>query len=130
MIGYAAGVWDLFHVGHLRLLQRARRLCDILIVGVSTNELVQKVKGKMPVIPLEQRIEIIEGLGFVDAVVVQYEMDKIKAWDKYDFDVIFVGSDHKGEHEWNNYEYEGMRVIYLPNTPGISTTELVRRIRD
>lgn len=126
-IGYAAGVWDLFHIGHLRLLKNAEKLCDKLIVGVSTDELTLKTKGRLPVIPYDQRREIIAGLGY--ATILQDSLDKIVAKNKIKFDVVFVGDDHFDTEPWRKYE-DKMEVIYLPYTKKVSTTKLLKRIRD
>ncbi len=92
IIGYTTGVYDLFHIGHLRLLRNAKAMCDKLIVGVSTDELVS-YKFKKVVIPFSERIEIVQSIRFVDAVIPQENMDKMEAWKKLKFDVMFVGDD-------------------------------------
>ena len=134
-IGYTCGVFDLFHVGHLRLLQAAKGLCDRLIVGVSTDALVRVHKERPEtVIPFEQRMEIVKALQCVDAVVPQYSMNKIQAAEKLNFNVLFVGSDWKGTHAWQQYERvlipRGISIIYLPYTKGLSTTEIIQRAQE
>ena len=95
VIGYTTGVFDLFHIGHLNILKKASSKCDKLIVGVTVDELVQ-YKGKKAVIPFEERIEIIRSIKYVDMAVPQINMDKISAQKRYNFDIMFVGSDWKG----------------------------------
>lgn len=127
-LGYTAGVFDLFHVGHLNVIKKAKEQCDYLIVAVSTDELVQKYKNKLPIIPYEERKAIIQSIRYVDEVVPQIDRDKIAAFQKYHFDVMFVGDDWKGNSVFNevelymkNYDKE---VIYIPHTPNISSTIL------
>jgi len=125
IIGYTTGVFDLFHVGHLRLLKRAKERCNTLIVGVTTDELVS-YKHKKAVIPFEERIEIIESIIYVDKVVPQFSMDKMEAWKKFKFNVMFVGDDWKGTEKWNQYEVEfgkiNVEIFYFPYTKGTSST--------
>lgn len=125
IVGYTAGVYDLFHVGHLNLLKNAKSLCDHLIVGVTSDELV-KYKGKTSVIPFSERLQIVRSIKYVDTVVGQYDLDKYKAWEKLKFNRIFVGDDWLGSKEWNEYEKKfkeiGVEVIYFPYTLGTSST--------
>lgn len=125
IIGYTAGVYDLFHIGHLNLLKNARGLCDKLIVGVTTDDLVL-YKGKKAVIPFEDRIEIIRNIKFVDAAVPQSDMDKIKMCKKIGASILFVGDDWYGTDKWKEYEKEcheaGIQLVYFPYTKGISST--------
>ena len=125
IIGYTTGVFDLFHIGHLRLLKRAKKNCDKLIVGVTTDELVT-YKYKKSVIPFEERMEIIGGISCVDKVVPQVSMDKMEAWRQLKFDVMVVGNDWKGTEKWNQYEIDfervGVIIIYFPYTKGTSST--------
>lgn len=127
-IGYTTGVYDLFHIGHLNVLRNAKELCEYLIVGVSTDELVQHEKNKTPVIPYEERIQIVEAIRYVDKVVPQMNKNKREAWDNYHFDAMFVGSDWEGTPTWIRYEEEfkplGVDIIYLPHTDGTSSTLL------
>lgn len=124
-IGYTAGVFDLFHVGHLNLLERAKEQCDYLIVAVTTDELVS-YKNKKAVIPYEERARIVAALKVVDQVVPQVNMNKMEAWEKYHFDAMFVGDDWKGTEKWQRYEEEfrsvGVDIVYFPYTRGISST--------
>ncbi|MCR5497005.1 MAG: adenylyltransferase/cytidyltransferase family protein [Paludibacteraceae bacterium] len=134
-IGYTTGVYDLFHIGHLNLLNKAKSMCDYLIVGVSTDDLVE-YKGKRSVIPFEERKSIVGALKCVDEVVTQENMNKLEAWHKYGFNVMFVGDDWKGTEKWNRIEEEmksiGVEVVYFPYTKGTSSTlinETLRRLR-
>lgn len=124
-IGYTAGVFDLFHVGHLNLLEHAKEQCDYLIVAVTTDELVS-YKNKKAVIPYEERARIVAALKVVDQVVPQVNMNKMEAWEKYHFDAMFVGDDWKGTEKWQRYEEEfrsvGVDIVYFPYTRGISST--------
>ena len=133
IVGYTAGVYDLFHIGHLNLLRNAKMHCDKLIVGVTTDELVQ-YKGKKPVITLSERMEIVKAIRYVDEVVVQDDLDKVKAWDKYHYDILFVGSDWQGTDKWNKYEAQlkekGAKVIYLPYTKTTSSTLLTNVLKE
>ena len=127
-IGYTTGVFDMFHIGHLNLLKRAKEQCDFLIVGVTTDALCFSRKKKYPIICESQRMEIVAELRCVDQVVLQENMDKLAAVKKYRADVVFVGSDWKGTPSWNEYEKEfatvGCSVVYLDHTEGISSTIL------
>lgn len=128
VVGYTTGVFDLFHVGHLRLLQRAKSRCDKLIVGVSTDELVQEYKHKKPVIPFEERVEVVSALKCVDEVVAQRHRDKVAAYHEIKFDVMFVGSDWKGSELFNQVEAElaghDVDVVYFEYTSNVSSTSL------
>lgn len=126
-IGYTTGVFDLFHIGHLNILRKAKEKCDYLIVGVTVDELVS-YKNKKAVIPFEERIEIVRAIKYVDEAVPQVSMDKMAAWDKLHFDVMFVGDDWKGTEKWNRYEQQfgeiGVAIEYFPYTKGTSSTKL------
>lgn len=130
-IGYTTGVFDLFHIGHLNILKRAKEQCNYLIVGVSTDELVQQYKNKTPIISFEERSEIVGNIKFVDKVVKQEHRDKFKAWEKYKFDVMFVGDDWKGNELFKNIEMKfngvGVGIEYFPYTKSTSST-LIRKI--
>lgn len=127
-IGYTTGVFDLFHIGHLNVLKRAKEQCDYLIVGVTTDEEVKRIKNKIPVICFEERKQIVESIIYVDQVVPENNADKITAWEELKFDVIFKGSDWKGSKKWNTYEDffkpRGVEVVYFPYTEGTSSTQL------
>jgi len=132
IIGYTAGVFDLFHIGHLNLLKNAKGMCDKLIVGVTTDELVQ-YKGKKPVIPFVDRIEIVRNIKFVDAVVAQEDMDKLTMCQKLKANVLFVGDDWYKTEKWENYEIEfneaGIKIVYFPYTKGISSTQITKALK-
>lgn len=124
----------MFHIGHLNILRRAKEQCDYLIVGVSTDELVQKEKNKTPVIPWVERAEIIKSIRFVDEVVAQIDKNKLAAWEKYGFDKMFVGTDWQGTPQWIEFEKQfaplGVEIVYLPHTDGISSTKLTNYIKN
>ncbi|MBQ3527689.1 MAG: adenylyltransferase/cytidyltransferase family protein [Clostridia bacterium] len=127
-IGYTSGVFDMFHIGHLNVLKNAKERCEYLVVGVSTDELVKEYKNKVPVIPYEERSEIVAAIRYVDKVVPQVDMNKLNSAAEANADAIFVGDDWKGTEKWNTYEKElnahGIDVVYLPHTDGISSTML------
>ena len=131
-IGYTTGVFDMFHIGHLNILKRAKEQCDYLIVGVSTDELVIREKNKTPIIPFPERVEIIRAIKYVDQVVPQLDKNKFAAWEKYKFDKMFVGEDWKGTATWERFEKQfadvPVEIIYLPHTDGISSTILREKI--
>ena len=134
VIGYTTGVYDMFHIGHLNILKRAKEQCDHLIVGVSTDELVMHEKNKTPIIPFEDRCAIVEAVKYVDKVVPQHDKNKFGAWEKYRFNKMFVGSDWKGTSQWNRFEEEfapvGVEIVYLDHTDGISSTILRDRLNE
>jgi glycerol-3-phosphate cytidylyltransferase len=127
-IGYTTGVFDMFHVGHLNVLRRARMECDHLIVGVTVDELCRGRKNKYPIIPLVERMQIVENIRFVDEVVPQTSMDKMEAWRNLKFDRMFVGGDWKGTPQWTAIEQDfaeiGVEIIYFPYTEHTSSTKL------
>ena len=133
VIGYTAGVYDLFHVGHLNLLKNAKGMCDKLIVGVTTDELVS-YKGKNAMIPFEDRAEIVRSIKYVDAVVHQADMDKLKMCKKLGATILFVGDDWYGTEKWQNYEVEfakeGIKIVYFPYTKGISSTKITEALKN
>lgn len=133
-IGYTAGVFDMFHIGHLNIIKGAKELCEYLIVGVTTDELCKKKKKKLPVICEEDRMAIVKAVRYVDKVVPQEDMDKLAVVKKYHADVVFVGSDWKGTPSWNQYEAEfaevDCEIVYLEHTEGISSTVLRERLNE
>lgn len=132
IIGYTTGVYDMFHIGHLNILKRAKEQCDYLIVGVSTDELVQKEKNKIPIIPFAERCAIVKAIKYVDKVVPQLDKNKKSAWEREHFNKMFVGSDWKGTEVWKKYETEfkplEVEIVYLDHTDGISSTILREKI--
>lgn len=136
IIGYTTGVFDLFHIGHLNLLKNAKGMCDKLIVGVTTDELVS-YKNKKAVIPFEERLEIVRSIKYVDAAIPQENMNKFEAWKKLKFDVMFVGDDWFNTPKWQEFEKQfkevGVRIVYFPYTKGTSSTlinEVLNKIRN
>lgn len=127
-IGYTTGVFDLFHIGHLNVLKRAKLECDYLIVGVTSDELSISAKNKKPIIPFNERMEIVEHIKFVDEVVPQMNYDKIEAWNNLKFDKMFVGDDWKGTEKWQKIEQEfaefGVEIVYFPYTSHTSSSIL------
>ncbi len=132
VIGYTAGVYDLFHIGHLNLFKNAKGLCDKLIVGVTVDDLVL-YKGKHAMIPFEDRIEIVRSCKLVDAAVPQYDMDKLTMCRKLGATILFVGDDWYGTEKWKAYEEEfsraGIRIIYFPYTRGVSSTQIAAALK-
>lgn len=129
--GYTTGIYDLFHVGHLNILKYARSVCDRLIVGVTTDELAFKLKARYPIIPYDERLEIIQCIKYVDLAVPESSDDKFHAWEELKFDIIFKGDDWKGSEKWNKLEEVfnkvGVRVIFFPYTKSTSST-IIRNI--
>ena len=127
-IGYTTGVFDMFHIGHLNILKKAKEQCDYLIVGVSTDELVEEYKGKRPIISFDQRQKIVEAIKYVDQVVVQDSRDKLKAYNQLHFDIMFVGDDWKGSKLFKEIEIElqknGAEVCYFKYTKDISSSSI------
>ncbi|GEB73076.1 Glycerol-3-phosphate cytidylyltransferase [Pseudoalteromonas carrageenovora] len=127
-IGYTTGVFDLFHIGHLNILKRAKLECDYLIVGVTTDELSMSAKNKEPVIPFQERMEIVEAIKFVDEVVPQVNYDKEEAWNNLKFDKMFVGDDWKGTEKWKKIEADfakfNVEICYFSYTSHTSSTKL------
>ena len=133
IIGYTAGVFDLFHIGHLNLLKNAKGMCDKLVVGVTTDELV-KYKNKKPVIPFAERIEIIRSIKYVDAAIAQENMDKLSVCKKLGAKILFVGDDWYGTEKWKKYEEEfkreNIKIIYFPYYKGTSSTLINQTLLD
>ena len=127
-IGYTTGVFDMFHIGHLNILRRAKEQCETLIVGVTSDELCFRRKNKYPIINQEDRKAIVRAIRYTDSVVDQTDMDKLRTVRELGADVVFVGSDWKGTPSWTQYENEfsnlGCTVVYLDHTDGISSTIL------
>lgn len=132
VIGYTTGVFDMFHIGHLNILRRAKKMCDYLIVGVSTDEVVESYKNKKPVIPYEQRAAIVAAIKYVDEVVPQTTMNKLEFLKLRHFDVMFHGDEWKGTELYNKYEEEfaeyNARIEYFSHTEGVSSTLIREKI--
>ena len=131
-IGYTTGVYDMFHIGHLNILRRAKEMCENLIVGVTTDELCYSRKQKYPIINEVERKAIVEAIRYVDKVVYQADMEKIRPVKELGADAVFVGSDWKGTDAWSKYEKEfaevGCTVVYLDHTDGISSSILREKL--
>ena len=127
-VGYTTGVYDMFHIGHLNILKKAKEQCEYLIVGVSTDELVRLYKHKTPIICFEERIAIVESIKYVDRAIPQTTMNKMEAWEKIHFDVMFHGSDWKESAMYKKIVEDlakvGTDVVFLPHTEGVSSTLL------
>lgn len=132
IVGYTTGVFDMFHVGHLNILRRAKERCDYLIVGVSTDELCLSYKHKKPIIPFVERKQIVEAIRYVDEVIPQVNRDKFGAWKKLKFDVMFVGDDWRVSSLFSELESRfnevGVRIEYFPYTKGTSSTVLREKL--
>jgi glycerol-3-phosphate cytidylyltransferase len=127
-IGYAPGVYDMFHIGHLNILRNSRLACDYLIAGVVSDDLSRRAKGKSPVIPLAERLEIVSSVRYVDEAVAEDVPTKLEMWQRLHFDVIIKGDDWRGTDKGNRLEREfaevGVEVFYLPYTVHTSSTML------
>ena len=127
-IGYTTGVFDMFHIGHLNILRKAKEQCEFLIVGVSTDEVVEGYKHKIPIVPFAERFAIVEAIRYADRVVAQTSMDKMAAWEILKFNALFHGDDLKGNLKWiemeQQFEKVGVDVAFLPYTQGTSSTQL------
>ena len=128
IIGYTAGVFDLFHIGHVNILKNAKSMCDKLVVGVTTDELMLSYKNKKPVISFIERAEIVRNIKFVDTVVAQENMNKFEAWEKIKFDIMFVGDDWHSTEKWQEFEKlfseVNVKIIFFPYTKGTSSTKI------
>lgn len=128
VLGYVPGAWDMFHIGHLNILKRARENCTRLVVGVVTDEALFQAKGKYPIVPLAERMEVVAAMDIVDAVVVDFSSSKLAAWDRVHFDVLFKGDDWRGTAKGERLETEmasvGAAVHYFPYTAHTSSTAL------
>lgn len=132
VIGFTAGTFDMFHIGHLNLLKNARSRCDYLIVGVNSDRLVEEYKGKKAVVPLEERMEIIRELRCVDEVIWIDSLNKEISWHQKHYHLLFIGDDWKGNPRWKQTEIQmaeyGVKVIYLPHTDGTTSTLLREKL--
>lgn len=134
-IGYTTGTFDLFHVGHLNILKNAKQFCDVLIVGVTSDEKVKKQKKKTPIINQDDRIEIVSSIKYVDVALLHTDNNKFEAYKKYKFDVVFIGDDYLDYPEYKDLEDQSLErfgkkidVIYIPYTKRISTTKISKEI--
>lgn len=131
-VGYAPGAYDLFHVGHLNLLRHARSRCDYLVAGVVSDEMAELAKGRAPVVPLVERLEIVRSIRFVDAAFVETVPDKLVTWQQVRFDVLFKGDDWRGTPKGERLEAAfatvGVEVVYFPYTMHTSSTQLRRAL--
>ena len=135
-VGFTVGVFDLFHVGHLNLLERCKEQCEYLKVAICDDDYVRNVKGVEPVYSQEDRMRIMKAIRYVDEVVsinIEDTEDKMKALEKYGFDVLFSGDDWKGTERYNKTEEEfarlGVSIEYLPYTQGVSTTATKEKVK-
>jgi glycerol-3-phosphate cytidylyltransferase len=133
IVGYAPGAYDMFHVGHLNILRQAKQHCDHLIAGVVSDEMCQLTKGKLPVVPLAERMEIVSHISFVDEVVAEVVPDKVETWRSVRFDVLFKGDDWRGTAKGLKLERDfaalGVEIVYFPYTMHTSST-LLRKALD
>lgn len=135
-IGYTCGVFDLFHVGHLNLLERCKGQCDYLIVGMCDDDYVRRIKKKEPIIKEDDRLRILNALKCVDRaekVDIATTDDKMLAWSRFKFDVLFSGDDWKGSERYKKTEQQfgkiGVSIEYLPYTKGVSTTDIAKKMK-
>ncbi|MFE2141582.1 adenylyltransferase/cytidyltransferase family protein [Streptomyces sp. NPDC059456] len=131
-VGYAPGAYDLFHIGHLNILRHARSQCDYLVAGVVSDEMAELAKGRRPMIPLVERLEIVRSVKYVDAAFVETVPDKVETWKQVRFDVIFKGDDWRGTPKGDKLERDfaavGVDVVYFPYTVHTSSTQLRRAL--
>jgi len=132
VVGYAPGAWDLFHIGHLNILRHARARCDYLVAGVVSDEMLELAKGRLPIIPTVERVEILSHIDFVDEVFVETQPDKLETWYRRPFDVFFKGDDWRGTPKGLELERRfaavGVQVVYFPYTVHTSSTMLRRAL--
>ncbi|WP_448614183.1 adenylyltransferase/cytidyltransferase family protein [Modestobacter sp. URMC 112] len=128
VVGYAPGAYDLFHIGHLNVLRHASEHCDVLVAGVVADDVLLQTKGRLPVVPLAERMEIVRNLRFVDAVHAEVVPDKVETWREVRFDVLFKGDDWRGTAKGDALERDfaalGVEVRYFPYTMHTSSTLL------
>ena len=134
VVGFTAGTFDMFHIGHLNLIKNAKARCDYLIVGVNSDELVQEYKGKKVIVPLEERLEIINSLKYVDEVMRIDSLDKKVSWNQKHYNLLFIGDDWKGNPRWEATKLEmekfGVQTVFLPHTEGTTSTLLREKLVD
>jgi glycerol-3-phosphate cytidylyltransferase len=131
-VGYAPGAYDLFHIGHLNILRHARSRCDYLVAGVVSDEMAERAKGRRPMIPLVERLEIVRSVKYVDAAFVETVPDKVETWRQVRFDVLFKGDDWRGTAKGEKLERDfaevGVEIVYFPYTVHTSSTQLRRAL--
>lgn len=131
-IGYAAGAFDLFHVGHLNILRHAKDQCDLLIAGVVSDEMLREVKGVDPFIPTAERAAIVRSVRYVDHVHIEDVPDKLDVWRQVGFTHFFKGDDWRGTEKGLRLEREfaevGVEVVYFPYTAHTSSSQLRRAL--
>ena len=134
VIGYTQGTFDMFHIGHLNLIKNAKRHCDYLVVGVNSDDLVESYKNKRPIIPLDERVEIMRAIKYVDEVIVTNTLDKKEIWEKVRFNEIYIGDDWKGNERWEKtgkeMEQPGAKLVFLPYTKDTSSTMLREKLKE
>ena len=134
VIGYTQGTFDMFHIGHLNLIKNAKRHCDYLVVGVNSDDLVESYKNKRPIIPLDERVEIMRAIKYVDEVIVTNTLDKKVIWEKVRFNEIYIGDDWKGNERWEKtgkeMEQLGAKLVFLPYTKDTSSTMLREKLKE
>ena len=133
VIGYTQGTFDMFHIGHLNLIKNAKRHCDYLVVGVNSDDLVESYKNKRPIIPLDERVEIMRAIKYVDEVIVTNTLDKKEIWEKVRFNEIYIGDDWKGNERWETgkeMEQLGAKLVFLPYTKDTSSTMLREKLKE
>lgn len=134
VIGYTQGTFDMFHIGHLNLIKNAKRHCDYLVVGVNSDDLVESYKNKRPIIPLDERVEIMRAIKYVDEVIVTNTLDKKEIWEKVRFNEIYIGDDWKGNERWEKtgkeMEQLGVKLVFLPYTKDTSSTMLREKLKE
>ena len=131
VIGYTQGTFDMFHIGHLNLIKNAKRHCDYLVVGVNSDDLVESYKNKRP---LDERVEIMRAIKYVDEVIVTNTLDKKEIWEKVRFNEIYIGDDWKGNERWEKtgkeMEQLGAKLVFLPYTKDTSSTMLREKLKE
>jgi glycerol-3-phosphate cytidylyltransferase len=131
-VGYAPGVYDMFHIGHLNILRHAKSQCDFLIAGVVSDEMCERAKGRGPIVPEGERLEIVRNITFVDEAILEVVPDKLETWRRTPFDVIFKGDDWRGTAKGERLEHDfgavGVEVVYFPYTVHTSSTLLRRAL--
>ncbi len=134
IIGYVSGAWDMFHIGHLNLIKRAKANCDYLIVGVNTDQRIMEQKNHAPIFSYEERAAIVAACRYVDKVIPQNDSDRLSTWNKYHFNKLFAGSDWKNTPRWESYKQQleplGVEIVFFPRTKGISSTKIRKVIQE